>query len=400
MKILYYSPHPQLSMSAPTGYGTHMREMISAWQRMGIEVEALIGADLHKNTVVISAESPKRRFSSVKAVIPGLIWESVRDVSLQKFDAKMGAKLEEMIATFQPDFVYERVAYLQNSGIRTTRKMGVKHVAEINAPYPGERISFSGKSLLLGKARKVEKEILKHSQGISVVSSALKNYLMKIRPDSASKISVIPNAVNPTESQSNSLRTAELREKYQLGNKLVVGFVGSMFPYHGVDILIQAFAKLSVDDQVEGREERKVHLLIVGEGAILNDLKRLATDLGIGENVTFTGSVNHGEIYEYIDLMDITVMPKSNWYGSPVKIFEYALLKKPVIAPDVTPVRDVMTEKEGVLVQPDIAAFSKALVDLIDHPQKRKTLGMNWNAKVLEKYTWDASARNTLKLCT
>lgn len=392
MKILYYSPHPQLRMNAPTGYGTHMREMIAAWQRMGIEVKTLIGGDLEESTETASTESPQGRFSSVKAMIPGLIWESVRDTSLQKFDREMGRRLEEMIGIFQPDFVYERVAYLQNSGVRTAQEMGVKHIAEINAPYPDERISFSGNSLLLGKARRVEKEILTYSHGISVVSSALKNYLIKILPEAASKISVIPNAVNPAQSQPNPSRLKILREKYKLRNKLVVGFVGSMFPYHGVDILIQAFAKMT--------DIRNVHLLIVGDGAILDELKRMAKDLGIGEKVTFTGSVNHSDVYDHIELMDITVMPKSNWYGSPVKIFEYALLNKPVIAPDVLPVRDVMSEKEGILVKPDIGAFSKALVDLIGHPEKRIELGMNWNAKVLEKYTWDAAARSTLKLCT
>lgn len=134
--------------------------------------------------------------------------------------------------------------------------------------------------------------------------------------------------------------------------------------------------------------------------SILGELQKLAKEVGIAEKVTFTGSVSHSDVYHYIDLMDIAVMAKSNWYGSPVKIFEYALLKKAVIAPDVLPVRDVMSDADGILVTPDVTSFSKALVDLIDHPQKRTELGLNWNAKVLENFTWDVAARQTLNLCT
>lgn len=392
MKILYYSPHPQLSMYAPTGYGTHMREMIAAWRQMGIEVRTCIAGDADQEEYKSQENSNKGRFSSLKKAIPSILWQSLRDFSLIRFDNKQETILADVIEEFHPDVIYERVAYLQNSGIKCAEKYGIKHVSEINAPYPEERISFSGKSFFIGAAKNIEREILIRSSGISVVSSALKNYLVKILPSAESKILVVPNSVNPIEKQFTDSDIEALRSNYGIDNEIVVGFVGSMFPYHGVDILIKAFAQIPL--------EKNLKLLIVGDGLILHELKALAKALNVFQKVIFTGSLPHREVYANIELMDICCMPKSNWYGSPVKIFEYGLLQKPVIAPDEIPMHDVMGIDDGEIVAPTVEAFYEALIKLVDDEGRRSLVAKNWHKKVMENYTWNEAAKKTLTLCT
>lgn len=392
MKILYYSPHPQLSMQAPTGYGTHMREMIAAWRRMGIEVHTCIAGDVAGEEYRSQETAKGGRFRGVKSLIPKFLWESMRDLSIIRFDKSQEGVLEDQIKKIQPDVIYERVAYLQNSGIKMARKHGIRHVSEINAPYPQERVSFSGKSFFVSAARNIEREILVRSDGISVVSSALKQYLAKILPDAESKIIVVPNAVNPINMDFLDEKIVELKQSYGLDKELVVGFVGSMFPYHGVDILIEAFAKIP--------QEMQVRLLIIGDGGILHELKALARSLGVFQKLIFTGSLPHREVYANIHIMDICCMPKSNWYGSPVKIFEYALLRKPVIAPNEVPMHDVMGPDDGELVEPDVDDFYQALMKLIENESRRNLIADNWHRKVMEEYTWDAAAQKTLTLCT
>src|SRR5690554_6302234 len=392
MKILYYSPHPQLSMHAPTGYGTHMREMIAAWQRIGIEVHTCIAGDIAGKAYQSQETASGGNFRAIKGLVPKFIWESMRDLSLIRFDKKQERILDEQIKKIKPDVIYERVAYLQNSGVKMAQKHGVRHVAEINAPFPQERVSFSGKSFFVSAARNIEREILVRSDGISVVSSALKQYLVNILPEAESKITVVPNAVNPIDIDFSEEKIAELKHSYGLGKELVVGFVGSMFPYRGVDILIKAFAKIP--------DELQVRLLIVGDGAILHELKSLARAQGVFQRVIFTGSVPHREVYENIHIMDICCMPKSNWYGSPVKIFEYALMRKPVIAPNEVPMHDVMGPDDGELVEPDVDDFYHALMKLIENEDRRNLIANNWHEKVMQEYTWDEAAQKTLTLCT
>jgi glycosyltransferase involved in cell wall biosynthesis len=393
MKILYYSPHPYLQLNAPTGYGTHIREMISAWKMMGVEVKTLIAGDLNNsdsNPYSAAGEGPVKH-NPVKKIIPSLAWQSLRDLSLVKKDYALERELRQVISEFQPDYIYERVAYLQNSGIKIARRMKVPHIAEINAPFPQERVGFSGKSLLLDTAQNVEREFLVHSHGISVVSSALRDYLEKKAAGSEEKIRVVPNAVNPQNIEQTK-PGRQVREELGMQNETVVGFVGSIFPYHGVDILIKAFAKLT--------HLEKVKLLIVGDGSVLPELKALAKKLQVLDKIIFTGSVPHREVYDFIGIMDICCMAASNWYGSPVKIFEYGLLEKPVIAPDVSPVRDVMDEECGMIVKPSEEDFSVALQKLLGDKALRDRLASNWHRRVMDEYTWQRAALKTLELCT
>lgn len=389
MKILYYSPHPHLRFEAPTGYGTHMREMVFAWKRMGVEVQTFIAGDRSGEAYGTAAQTKGK--ARLRRWIPSPVWETLKDLRLMRWDATLESELAERIERFQPDLIYERVAYLQNSGVRVAAKYGIRHIAEINAPYPEERRSFSGTSLLIGTARNNLREILIRSHCVSVVSSALKRHFARLVPEASEKIHVVANCVNPNQVEHDTSRVESIRRSLGLEDCTVVGFVGSIFPYHGVDVLIEAFA---------GVKDESLRLLIVGDGAVIPELKSLAGRLGVLSRVVFTGSVPHRDIFPVIELMDICCMARSNWYGSPVKIFEYGLMKKPIIAPDVVPVRDVMDEEDGIFVQPDVESFRLALDRLIEDPALRRRLAENWHQKVLMHHTWDSAAQKVLTLCT
>lgn len=390
MKILYYSPHPQLKSGAPTGYGTHMQEMVAAWRKMGIEVKTLIGGDLSvQSTADISEQNSKKAI--LKKLLPPLVWESLKDFKLMRFDRSLEKRLQDAMDDFEPDVIYERVAYLQNSGVRMAAKKGIKHISEINAPYPEERLSFSGKSWFLSTSRDIEREILVRTNAVVVVSSALGEYFEQILPGVAGKTIVIPNSVNPEIPEISSDKVAELKNHFGIQDQIVIGFVGSIFPYHGVDLLIQAFASLV--------SKKDLKLLIVGDGASLPALRAEARKLGVLNQTVFTGSVPHREIYAHIALMDICCMAKSNWYGSPVKIFEYGLMNKPVVAPNVDPIHDVMDEQSAAIVNPNNQSIASALDLLIRDQQYRELIAKNWHRKVLERHTWEMAAKKVLSLC-
>ena len=212
MKILYYSPHPQLSLNAPTGYGTHMREMISAFRKRGIEVKTLIAGDVFAQQNY--GESRPSKFGFLKQIIPAKIWETIKDYQLIRFDKNLEQRLEHQIKYFQPDFIYERVAYLQNSGVKLASKFGIKHISEINAPYPEERVYFSGKSFFENQAKDIEREILVKSDLITTVSSDLKTHLEKKLTNIDAKIIVIPNSVNPSETTHTKERVNEIKTSH------------------------------------------------------------------------------------------------------------------------------------------------------------------------------------------
>jgi glycosyltransferase involved in cell wall biosynthesis len=144
----------------------------------------------------------------------------------------------------------------------------------------------------------------------------------------------------------------------------------------------------------------KARLLIVGDGSILNDLKRQASGLGIENAVIFTGKIGHQHVFNYISVMDICIMAKSNWYGSPVKLFEYGLMRKPIIAPDTSPVKDVMIhEKDALIISDNENALADAIEILIDRPEKGDAMAQSFYTKVMTSYNWEHAANNIIKQC-
>jgi len=387
MKILYYSSHPHLNLASPSGYGTHMREMISAFTELGHEVKPVImgGTTLTYTNLAIKGRSPLKKL--VAACVPAYAWESAKDYKLDNFDKYAYKVLEEEVQRFNPDVIYERASYLQTSGIRAAIKHHIKHILEVNAPYAEERVQLQGNSFFASKGVGVEKTLLEKSSKIAVVSSALRNHLSTTYKIKQEKFILTPNAINPASINYNPEEADQQRQKLNLAGKTVIGFVGSIFPWHGVDILISAFkAVLDVT-------EKPVHLLIVGDGEILPILKAQADRDGLGNLITFTGNVRHQDVFNLIACMDICVMAKSNWYGSPVKIFEYAAMGKAVIAPDNIPVRDVMQNGiTGLLVQPSIESLTQALVSYLQNDALRESCATAFRDLTLNKYTWKHNA--------
>ena len=390
MKILYYSSHPNLNLASPAGYGTHMREMIKAFTGLGHDVKPVImgGTRLSSSSLEIKPRNPLKRL--ISSAIPVYFWESAKDYRLNYFDKYAFRTLEKEIQRFQPEVIYERASYLQTSGVRAAVKYKIKHVLEVNAPYSEERVQLQGNSFFASKGVKAEKIQLEASDRIAVVSSALLNHLSSTYNVVGKKFILTPNAINPS-SINYSVKKAELlKSDLKLEDRIVLGFVGSIFPWHGLDLLIKAF-------KVIYTSKASVHLLIIGDGETLPLLKKIAHQEGIQEQITFTGNVNHQDVFNYIACMDVCIMATSNWYGSPVKIFEYGAMGKAVIAPDNVPVRDVMEDGvSGLLVEPNVESLINGITKFLENEELRKSCALEFKNQVLQKYTWVNNAKMIL----
>ena len=391
MKILYFSPHPHINLAAPSGPGTHIREVIAGFEAQGHRVVRFIAGGEKLDSTTKKIDFKKRPW---KKLIPSVIWETLRDIQMVRLDRQIEARLTEVIEAEKPDFIYERSCYGMGAGMRAAKKLGIRYVVEMNAPYPEEKVQMQGKSLIQFLGNTHEKAQVTNAFRTIVVSSAMKNYLIRKTDVNPSKIVVLANAVNPSHIQSNPVLEKDIRSRFDLKNThTVFGFVGSIFPYHGVDIMIESFSTLE-------KENDNLRMLIVGDGEILPDLKRRVSELKLGNKIHFTGNVVHNQVYDYLKIMDITIMARSNWYGSPVKIFEYGAMKKAIIAPRVVPVLDVMQhEIDGLLIEASQAELTQSMRFMIDHPEQRNSMAMTFHEKVMREHTWNRVAQQILDAC-
>jgi glycosyltransferase involved in cell wall biosynthesis len=368
-----------------------MREVISGFRKRGHEVTPLIMGGLTMNDAqdIEFNHSPLKQLA--RKIIPIQIWNWMKDRKLKKFDIECENILSEAITAKKPDLIYERGYYMMTSGLEQAARHKVPIIIELNAPYPQEKIDLEGNRFSQRAGDNAEYRQVSEAKRIVVVSSDLKKYLCDKHSAQPEKILVTPNAVNleDFEPRPESVETLQGELGFKPGEQ-IIGFVGSIFPYHGVDKLIQAFESLS-----KSRDQLK--LLVVGDGEILPQLKQSVLDSGLSEKVVFTGNVKHREVPLYIAVMDITVMPTSNWYGSPVKIFEYGAMGKVVIAPDNGPVNDVMKNGDtGILITNGQNNLVDALKNAIDHRDKSLEMAKKFQNQVRQNHTWDEVAKSIL----
>ena len=387
MKILFYSPHPTLYLEAPTGYGSHMRGMIKGFQEGGHTVEILVmGKAPAQDSTNLQSSGVK---SFVKMFIPKIIWRTLKEFQQIRFDKYAAKELQTKIVSFQPDLVYERSAWMSNGSVEVLSNFNIKHVVEINAPFEEEIKSFEkAHSFLASTGKKKLKHLLQAANLVLPITSSLQAYLIKRYDLNSNKCLVIPNAIEYSEIQINESHVEAINKQFNLSEVTVLGFVGSIFPYHGVDRLIRGVAKLNYTD---------ISILIVGDGYLIPSLKKLAEELGISERVHFTGSVPKEDIYNYISAMDILTLPNTEWYCSPVKLFEYGAFGKTILAVDEAGVSDVMSTDEGLLFENSDSAFQDALLRAITDVDALEIKAQNFKQKVLEKHTWRANAHKVLQ---
>jgi glycosyltransferase involved in cell wall biosynthesis len=387
MKIIYLSPHPNISMHDVSGPGVHIREVMRGFEQHGHEV---IWASPNKRLAKQAAIS-ENGFSVfikkiIKAVLPKLIWESLSDLQLMRIDRKFDSELQKMIDIHKPDFIYERSYYMMGCGYRTANKNGLTYLVEINSPYTLEKPLMSYKSLFASLAERNErKQLASMNQGF-VVSSSLRDYFIHKYPFSSGKITLTPNAVRKvhTEPVAVEVKLSARKELLIDPSDIVITFVGSIFPYHGVDILINAFHDIRSELDV------KTKLLVIGDGEILSNLKALANKLGITNHVIFTGNVSREKVREYLSASDIAIQAKCTWYNSPIKLFEYGARRLAIIAPNYPGVKDVMTDGvDGLLVDSNKHSLAQAIRVLIEQPKTREQIADSFYQRVKTHYTWE-----------
>ena len=387
MKILFYSPHPTLYLEAPTGYGSHMRGMIRGFQEEGHTVEVLI---MGKAPIQNSSSPQSSGLKSfAKIFIPKILWRTLKEFQQIRFDKYAAKELQNAIEFHQPDIVYERSAWMSNGSVGALSNFSIKHIVEINAPFEEEVKSFeNAHSFLASTGKNKLKNLLQSASLVLPITSSLQTYLIERYKLNPNKCVVVPNAIEKQEIQINESRVAAINKQFNLSEVTVLGFVGSIFPYHGVDRLIRGVSKLKYTD---------IAILVVGDGYLIPELKKLANELGISSRVYFTGSVPKEDIYNYISAMDILTLPNTEWYCSPVKLFEYGAFGKTILAVNEAGVIDVMSNEEGLLFKNNDSAFQDALLTAITEVDELKIKALNFQQNVFEKHTWRANAQKVIQ---
>src|SRR5262249_7638249 len=135
---------------------------------------------------------------------------------------------------------------------------------------------------------------------------------------------------------------------------------------------------------------KEARLLLVGDGPVRPQVEEIIRARGLHDSVRFTGFLPAAAIPEYISAIDLCVMPDSNAHGSPMKIFEYMAMAKPVLAPGYGPIEEIIDHGVNGWIFPprDGDALRHAVESLMRDQALRDRLGARAQADVLSRHTW------------
>jgi glycosyltransferase involved in cell wall biosynthesis len=165
-----------------------------------------------------------------------------------------------------------------------------------------------------------------------------------------------------------------------------VAIVGSLIKQKNHETLLRAFR--SVNQRVP-----ESSLVVIGKGPLSGELKRLATRLGIGDSVLFTGYLRRrDDVYRVLKRCVIGVFP--SWFeGFCVAAVEAMACGLPVIVSDIDVFHEVVGDP-GVYADPnDTDDFAEAIVDLLQQPEKREKLGQEAKDRARTTFSLERTAR-------
>lgn len=324
-------------------------------------------------------------------------------------------KIIKYCKNLKPNAIYQRYNGFSFCGAYIAKKKNIPFVLEFNSSDVWKIKNWQNKDTLLKRIFKtiyykifklpivsaIEKYNLNSAAHIVVVSDALKNILLKFGVDE-NKIIVNPNGID--ESKYNpQIKCDDVKQKYNLENKIMIGFIGTFGQWHGAENIALAFGRLL---KKSPEYKNKAKLFMMGDGVRMPIVKKHILEFGLQENVVLTGLIPQEQGAKFLSACDILInatVPNpdgSEFFGSPTKLFEYMAMGKAIICSDMAQMSKILEQgKTAYMVEPgNIDELATAMKELVDDSELRRRLGDNARDEVIQKYTWDKHVDKILKV--
>ncbi len=366
MRILYSH-----RIQSRDGQSVHVEELVAALRALGHEV-VVVGPGFYEHSGFGGESALVAR---LRRLLPGAVGE----LAELAYNIPAYRRLARACDALRPDLLYERYNLYYLAGVWLARRRGIRFFLEINGPLAEERTKHGGLRLR-ALARRCEAYVWRAADLALPVTAVLRQRLLAagVRPERAR---VVANGVVPERFEVRDEGSDE-----GSGEAPVLGFVGFVRDWHGLDTVIRGMA---------AHPDMRVVFAVVGEGPAKPALQALATGLGVAERVRFTGLVAHEKVPATVSAFDIALQPRSVDYASPLKIFDYMAAGRAIVAPDKPNIREVLEDgRTALLFDPERPeAMWEAVARLLGEPQLRRRLGQAARAELQARdYTWRGNA--------
>jgi glycosyltransferase involved in cell wall biosynthesis len=212
--------------------------------------------------------------------------------------------------------------------------------------------------------RRWENIALAQSDMVVVVSEEMQKMFSQISP--SARLTYLPNAVDLEMFDRHADRAESVRQ--QLGGREIVTYMGFLLPRYRTDRVLRVARRV--------RDERPgVHFVIVGKGPERQRLEGIVRDLGIEDDVTFTGFVSDEDLPGYLAASDALLFPIEDTHMNrarcPNKTYVYCAARVPIVTNPVGEVHNALGEHARYFDYESDESFASAIIETLDTGQPR-----------------------------
>ncbi len=304
------------------------------------------------------------------------------------------------VVVFDPLSAVAILGALAGHGRRArANALGVTLLMDVRSlPAPGRRWAARGRRVLFRMGVAVGASI---ADGVTIISQALHEELIHGLGLSGDKPwTVWGSAVDAARFDPGRFSADDvgrLRSDLGLSDKYVVLYHGAMDVRRGLDAVVQSFAVL------RARGDERARLLLVGGDYDVEALRSLVARESLVERVVFVDTVPYEMVPLYVAAADAGVVPlpdEAIWRtSSPLKLFEYLAMEKPVIVSDIRAHRDLLQPSHGACFMHGFGA--EAVADAIQAAMASseddvRANGARAREMVTREYSWSSQAGKLL----
>ena len=391
-RVLHVLDH---SLPLHSGYTFRTRAILKAQQGLGLEVRGITG---QRHAAPCAGEAE---------VVDGLLfhrtpgtpdgppaWREWREV------AALADRIVSVAREWRPDVLHAHSPALCGlAALKAGRRLGLPVVYEIRAFWEDAAVgNGTGReaSPRYWLTRQLENRVVARADAVVTICNGLIEDLAA-RGFARDRMSVMPNGVDLDLFGTPLPRDPALASELDLGEGPVIGFLGSFYPYEGLDDLIAAMPAI-----VAGLPGAR--LLLVGGGPQAEALRAQAAASAAADAIRFVGRVPHHEVDRYYALADVVCYPRKAMrlteLVTPLKPLEAMAQGKLVAASAVGGHRELVADGQtGTLFAPDDPpALAAAMVALLRDRAMWDSRRAAARAFVEAEHDWACNARRYLRV--
>ena len=298
--------------------------------------------------------------------------------------------LKNLIDKNKIEIIYCRDIFSSFSAILLSKMKKIPFVFEVNGILSDEAKIKKQNGLYIFLIKIFERFVFRNADALICVTENIKRYIES--EYNRKNIYCVPNGVNTDlfKPIKNAKKFLKLDENY-----FYVGFIGSFKPWQGLNILIKSAPEIV-------KNIPNVKFLLVGDGIEKKKLIKIIEELNLQKYFILTGRIPYEEVPNYINACDVCTIPKLSLKSgySPLKLYEYMVCEKSVIASKIGGFEILEQNNAGILVEPkNPEELSRAIIKLLKNEELRKEMGKNGRKYVVENHSWKKIAERIEEIC-